>query len=104
VHQLAQLPWSPSLLDSNLAQTSLTVVWSILGVAAWVYGSRRQRWPVWLAGAIIMGVVLAKLVLVDRGYVGNLAGIVSFLAVGALLVIVGRIAPTPPRHAPEGSP
>jgi uncharacterized membrane protein len=104
VHQLTRLPWSPSLLDSNLAQTSLTVVWSVLGVTAWVYGSRRQRWPVWLAGAIIMGVVLAKLVLIDRGYVGNLAGIVSFLAVGALLVIVGRIAPTPPRHAPEGSP
>ena len=45
-----------------------------------------------------MGVVLAKLVIIDRQYVGNLAGIVSFMAVGALLVLVGRIAPTPPRE------
>ena len=51
-----------------------------------------------------MGVVLAKLVLVDRQYVGNLAGIVSFMAVGALLVLVGRIAPTPPRQRPAAEP
>jgi uncharacterized membrane protein len=68
-----------------------------VGVAAWIYGSRRSLWNVWLVGAILMGVVLLKLVVVDRQYLGNLAGIVSFMAVGGLLVLVGRIAPTPPR-------
>lgn len=98
VHQLQGAPWSPQILDDRIAQATLTVLWSVLGVTAWIYGSRRRLWSVWLAGAILMGVVLAKLVLVDRQYVGNLAGIVSFMAVGALLVLVGRIAPTPPRH------
>ena len=51
--------------------------------------------------AVLMGLVLVKLMLVDRRYMGDLAGIVSFLAVGGLLVLVGRIAPTPPRRGAE---
>jgi uncharacterized membrane protein len=97
VHHLAALPWSRALFDSALAQATLTVVWSVAGVGAWVLGSRLRRWPLWLAGPILMGLVLAKLILVDRRHVGDIAGIVSFMAVGALLVLVGRIAPTPPR-------
>lgn len=97
VHHYTDAPWSPMILGDGNAQTVLTVLWSICGVAMWIYGSRQRRWNVWVAGAILMGVVLVKLVLVDRQHVGNLAGIVSFMAVGALLVLVGRIAPTPPR-------
>jgi uncharacterized membrane protein len=97
VHHLAALPWSPALFGNALAQATLTVVWSVAGVSAWVLGSRLRRWPLWLAGAILMGLVLAKLILVDRQHMGDIAGIVSFMAVGALLVLVGRIAPTPPR-------
>lgn len=97
VHHFTGATWSPAILDDRIAQAVLTVLWSITGVLLWVYGSRRQLWNVWLAGAVLMGVVLAKLVIVDRQYVGNLAGILSFIAVGALLVLVGRIAPTPPR-------
>ena len=99
VHQYADLPWSPALLNHGAAQATLTVLWAVAGVVAWISGSRRRVWGLWLVGAIIMGVVLVKLVLVDRQYVGNIAGIVSFMAVGGLLVLVGRIAPTPPRRA-----
>jgi uncharacterized membrane protein len=84
-----------------LSQTSLTVVWSILGVVAWISGSRRGHYPLWLGGAVLMGVVLAKLVLVDRQHMGNMPGIVSFLAVGALLTVIGYLAPSPPRSAGE---
>lgn len=98
VHHYSGVPWSQALLDQPSAQTTLTVVWSVAGVAAWVLGSRRRLFPVWLGGAVLMGLVLAKLVLVDRQYMGNLTGIVSFLAVGLLLVLVGRIAPSPPRR------
>lgn len=97
VHHHTGLPWSPALLDHGVSQATITLLWAVAGVLCWVLGSRRRSWGLWLVGAIAMGVVLAKLVLVDRQYVGNLAGIVSFMAVGALLVLVGRIAPTPPR-------
>jgi uncharacterized membrane protein len=99
VHHYGDAPWSPAILSDHAAQATLTVIWSLAGVLAWVIGSRRRHFGVWLAGAILMGVVLLKLLLVDRRFFGDLTGIVSFLAVGGLLVLVGRIAPTPPRSA-----
>ena len=95
--------WGPSLLDTASAQAALTVVWSLLGVTAWVLGSRRQRYALWLPGAILMGVVLLKMLLVDRHYLGDLAGVVAVLTVGLLLVGVGYIAPSPPRRVSEES-
>lgn len=100
VHHLGGLPWDENLLASNLSQTALTVVWSILGVGAWVLGSRRGRRSLWLAGALLMAVVLAKLVLVDREHLGNLFGIGSFIAYGLLCTLVGYLAPAPPRATP----
>lgn len=101
VHHLHGEPWSGSLLDSGFSQASLTVVWSLIGVSAWILGSRRRDRTVWMGGAVLMGIVLLKLLAVDRGYMGNLPGIVSFMAVGLLLVGVGYVAPSPPRSAPR---
>lgn len=101
VHHVGGVPWNDALARSMLGQTSLTVVWSVVGVVAWVTGSRRGNYPLWLAGAILMGVVLVKLVLIDRQHMGNMPGIVSFLAVGALLTVIGYLAPSPPRGAAE---
>lgn len=96
-HQLAGLDWGPSLLGERLAQASLTIAWCLAGVIAWVLGSRRRDRPLWWLGAGLQGIVLAKLLLVDRLFLGNITGIASFVAVGMLLVIVGWLAPTPPR-------
>ena len=101
-HQLGGIPWDEHLWSSNLAQTSLTVVWSVLGVLGWVIGSRRGQRALWLAGAVLMGVVLAKLLLVDRTHLGNLFGIASFIAYGLLCTVIGYFAPAPPREAGEG--
>ncbi len=99
-HHLGGVPWSHGLLSANLSQTSLTVVWSILGVAGWVLGSRRGKRSLWLASAMLMAVVLVKLLLVDRQHLGNLFGIASFIAYGLLCTLVGYLAPAPPRDAP----
>lgn len=104
VHHLHGEPWNENILDSGFSQASLTVVWSLLGVAAWVRGSLRRDRTVWMGGAVLMGIVLAKLLFVDRSYMGNLPGIVSFMAVGLLLVGVGYVAPSPPRSQPSGEP
>lgn len=100
VHHWGGVSWSGRLWSSTLAQTSLTVVWSVLGVISWVWGSRRGQRALWLVGAVLMGVVLAKLVLIDRQHLGNLLGIASFIAYGLLCTVVGYLAPAPPR-APE---
>lgn len=100
VHQWGGLSWSSSMMRSSLAQTSLTVLWSVLGVIAWVWGSRRGQRVLWMVGAVLMGVVLAKLVIVDRQHLGNLLGIASFIAYGLLCTVVGYLAPAPPSAAP----
>ncbi len=99
VHHWGDVPWSDSLLGTKLAQTSLTVVWSLLGVIGWISGSRRGQWGLWLAGAILMSVVLAKLLLIDRGNLGDLLGIGAFIAYGLLCTLVGWLAPAPPRRS-----
>ena len=104
VHHWGGVAWSPDLLSTSLAQTSLTVVWSMLGVLGWVIGSRRGQRGLWLGGALLMAVVLAKLVLVDRGNLGNGLGIASFIAYGVLCTVVGYLAPAPPRAAIEEVP
>ncbi|UPG88360.1 DUF2339 domain-containing protein [Luteibacter aegosomaticola] len=99
VHHLGGVPWDNHMLASSLAELSLTVVWSVIGVVAWVLGSRRGQRLLWMAGAACMAIVLAKLLLVDRGHLGNLFGIASFIAYGLLCTVIGYLAPAPPRQA-----
>ena len=93
--------WGGAMFSTSLVQTSLTVVWSVLGVLAWILGSRRGQRGLWLAGAVLMAVVLAKLVLIDRQHLGSGFGISSFIAYGLLCTAVGYFAPAPPRAAPS---
>lgn len=98
VHHWGGVPWSPSMIDDRIVQTALTLVWSVLGVLGWIFGSRRGDRALWGAGAVLMGVVLLKLLIVDRSHLGNLFGIVSFIAYGLLCTAVGYFAPAPPRR------
>lgn len=99
VHHWGDVAWSPSMLGNGVVQTALTVVWSVLGVLGWIFGSRRGDRLLWGSGAVLMGVVLLKLLLVDRGNLGDIFGIVSFIAYGLLCAAVGYFAPAPPRRA-----
>lgn len=98
VHHLYHLPWNPTILHSGVTQTSLTIVWSLIGVSGLILGSRNGSRKQWMGGGLLMLIVLGKLILVDRTYMGNIPGIVSCLAVGFLLVVVGYFAPQPPKE------
>ncbi len=98
---LAGIPWGSSVDWFDVAfwtqsQAALSVVWSVAGVVCWIMGSRRGSRPLWTFGALLLGLVLLKLLLIDRENLGDLLGIASFLTVGGLLVVVGRLAPRPP--------
>jgi len=101
VHHWGDVPWGGRLLGTGMAQTSLTVVWSILGVGGWIVGSRRGHWGLWLGSALLMLVVLLKLLLIDRSNLGNLLGIGAFIAYGLMCTLVGWFAPAPPRRAAD---
>ncbi|MDR5902262.1 DUF2339 domain-containing protein [Halomonas icarae] len=97
-HLAGGAPWSPAMLELGLVQTGLTLLWSLLGVAGWVLGSRRRQRTLWRLSALLMAVVLVKLVVVDRQHLGNLLGIASFIGYGLLCIGVGYFAPAPPRR------
>ncbi|HTA65971.1 MAG TPA: DUF2339 domain-containing protein [Xanthomonadaceae bacterium] len=93
--------WSMDILDLGVSQMALTLVWSLLGVASWIAGSKRGDRRLWIGGAVLMGVVLLKLIAVDRHYMGDMPGIASFVVVGLLMMGVGYIAPAPPKRPGE---
>jgi uncharacterized membrane protein len=64
-----------------------------------IFGHLRSRRELWLVGAALIGVVVAKLFFVELDNRGGLERIVSFIGVGVLLLIVGYFAPLPPRQA-----
>jgi uncharacterized membrane protein len=99
-HHWGGVAWqADALTASTLVQASLSIVWSIVAIALMLLGNRRGRRSVWIAGAALMGVVVAKLFLIELAAKGSLARIVSFIVVGLLLLVVGYFAPLPPKRA-----
>lgn len=99
-HHIAGVPWeADALWASTLAQAALSITWALAGVAAMGVAARRARRESWIAGAVLLGIVVLKLFAVELADRGSLARIVSFLAVGVLLLLVGYFAPIPARQA-----
>jgi uncharacterized membrane protein len=84
------------ILSSFPVQAAVSILWGVLGFSAMLLATRKGWRPVWLGGAGLMGLLVAKLFLVDLAGSGTLARIVSFLAVGALLLGTGYFSPLPP--------
>jgi uncharacterized membrane protein len=101
-HHWAGVPWQPdTLFASTLAQAALSVTWALAGVALMLAGHRGTRRALWVVGAVLLGVVVAKLFLVELADRGSLYRIVSFIVVGGLMLAVGYFAPIPPRRDAE---
>ena len=90
-----------ALYASRLAQAALSVTWALIGVAAMVAGHRAGRRVAWAVGTALLGVVVAKLFLVELADRASLYRIVSFIVVGGLMLAVGYFAPIPPRRDDE---
>ncbi|SDV07086.1 DUF2339 domain-containing protein [Pseudomonas mucidolens] len=88
-----------ALLESMLVQAGLSIVWTLIALSLMIGGHLRHRREVWLIGAALIAVVVAKLFFVELSNHGGLARIVSFIGVGGLLLVVGYFAPLPPKRA-----
>jgi uncharacterized membrane protein len=100
LHHWAGLPFAlQPMLSSVLVQAAFSIVWTVLALGAMIIATRRMLRPLWIIGAALMGVVVAKLFIVDLSGVGTVERIVSFIVVGLLMLLVGYLSPVPPRGA-----
>ncbi|MFL6535433.1 MAG: DUF2339 domain-containing protein [Pseudomonas sp.] len=98
-HQWMDVPYAlDALLDSMFVQAGLSIVWTLIALGLMIGGHLRHRREVWLVGAVLIAVVVAKLFFVELSNRGGLARIVSFIGVGVLLLVVGYFAPLPPKR------
>ncbi|RKS21496.1 putative membrane protein [Pseudomonas sp. WPR_5_2] len=98
-HQWSGVPFElDPLLESMRVQAGLSIVWTLMALSLMIGGHLRGRREVWLMGAALIGVVVAKLFFVELSNRGGLARIVSFIGVGVLLLVVGYFAPLPPKR------
>ena len=102
MHHLGDVPWQQRGLTSSVSvQSALSIYWAILGFGGMVWGARHRNRAIWIVGTGLMALVVVKLFAIDLGNTGTVARIVSFLGVGALLLVVGYYAPAPPRIATD---
>lgn len=102
VHHYTGVPWhGDDLFDSVIVQTSLSIYWGLLGFSGMIWGARSSRRLLWMTGVAFMALVVIKLFVVDLGNTGTVARIISFIAIGGLLLVVGYFAPAPPRAKPR---
>jgi uncharacterized membrane protein len=98
LHHWADIPYTLHAMErSVMAQASLSVFWSVLALALMVFAARKARRALWMVGAALTGVVVLKLFVIDLSNVGGIERIVSFIAVGLLMLVIGYFSPVPPR-------
>jgi uncharacterized membrane protein len=101
LHQWFNVPLRlEPMLASTLVQTSLSIFWTVLALTTMLLATRRGSRIVWITGAVLLAVVVAKLFLVDLSRVGTVERIVSFVVVGLLMLVVGYFSPLPPSREP----
>lgn len=97
-HHLLGVAWTPeALFASFVVQAGLALLWTLLALTLMVAAHRRGRRTLWLTGAGLLGVTVAKLLLVDLTNAQGAARVVAFMGVGALMLVVGYFAPLPPK-------
>lgn len=105
LHQWNNSPlWSEGAWSVDSVQTSLTLLWTLLALAATVLASRQGWRSLWLAGIALLALVVLKLLWVDLSHVAAMWRVVSFMGAGFMMLVIGYVAPLPPpRAAPEST-
>ena len=98
VHFYWNVPFEiDALLGSSVFQAGISILWGVTAGILMTLARIRISRPVWMMGAGVLAALIVKLFLIDLGNVGGVARIVSFLATGVLILMIGYFAPAPPK-------
>lgn len=99
LHHWAGTPFQwTSILNTPLVQMSFTFMWASCAFILMLIAHRRGVRQLWLVGAALMGLVVAKIFLFDMAQTGSVERIASFIGAGLMLLVMGYFAPLPPAN------
>ena len=93
-----------AMFDSVFVQSALSLLWTTAAIALMITATRRQNRGQWFSGFALLGLVGAKLLLVDLAHVGTLAWTASLIGVALLVLAASYFSPAPPKTAGNASP
>lgn len=98
LHHFAGIPYEwYAMYESQSVQMSLSIFWTSLALLGTIFASMRNWRSLWIAGAVLIGLIFTKLLFIDLADSGTISRIVSFIVVGLFLLLMGYFAPIPPR-------
>jgi len=100
VYYYSGISWR-RVFGSDVFQLCLFVFWALYGILHIIFGNRMKTRIPWIAGAILVTVDIAKLILLDMREISAVRRILSFFVAGLVLLFIGWAAPLPPPHPPE---
>lgn len=96
-HHFFGIEWNASaLFDSYIVQTGYAILWTLMALIAMVWAHRHAKRVVWMIGAGLLGLTVAKLVFIDLANRNGFERIIAFIVVGVMMLIIGYLAPLPP--------
>jgi len=103
IHHYTHIPYdSDALWQSPTVQMALSILWSICALVVMNISRKIHQRQLWIVGAGLLLMVVIKLFTRDLSGSGTIARIISFMAVGGLMLLIGYFSPIPPVKKPEG--
>jgi uncharacterized membrane protein len=97
LHHWTGTPFSwVSIFDYPIVQMSFTFMWAITAFILMLLAHKNSLRILWIVGAALMALVVAKIFILDLAQTGTVERIASFIGAGIMLLIMGYFAPLPP--------
>lgn len=91
--------WEHGAWSVSMVQTGLTILWTIIAMVLMFLANKKAIRLVWFAGIALLTMVVAKLLLIDMSNTSAVLRVVSFIGAGLLMLVIGYLAPLPPKVA-----
>lgn len=89
--------WEHGAWSVSIVQTGLTILWTVIAMVLMFLANKKAIRLVWFAGIALLTIVVAKLVLIDMSNTSAVLRVVSFIGAGLLMLVIGYLAPLPPK-------
>ncbi|MES2934620.1 MAG: DUF2339 domain-containing protein [Pseudomonadota bacterium] len=77
----------------------VSLMWACIGAGFACWGAKLRSRSIWSAGALLLAIAAAKLILLDSNGLGQLENILAMIAAGLVFMAVAWLAPIPPAES-----